>query len=106
MKFNFGFFGTPEHRVFNYKPRYYDPEKDELQQKFGKVDGSLTEKDGKYVPGSIVKGSFRDGAYQKQRGHNTKASKFIGIIALLLVFAAMYLIAHYWPVITASLSNQ
>ena len=24
--FNFGFFGNQPHRVFNYKPRYYDPE--------------------------------------------------------------------------------
>ena len=26
--FNFGFFGSQEHRVFNYKPRYYDPEEE------------------------------------------------------------------------------
>ena len=32
---NFGWFGEIEHRVFDYKPRYYDKEKDELKQKFG-----------------------------------------------------------------------
>ena len=42
---NFGWFGESEHRVFDYKPRYYDKEKDELKQKFGKVDGSLEHKD-------------------------------------------------------------
>ena len=34
------FFPTPEHRVFNYKPRYYDPEKEKLRkiyEKYGKV---------------------------------------------------------------------
>ena len=67
MGFNFGFFGTPEHRVFNYKPRYYDEEKDELRKKFGKVDGSLDGKDKEYVPGSYLKGSFRDGNYQRQK---------------------------------------
>ena len=41
MGFNFSFFGTPEHRVFNYRPRYYDPEKEALKEKFGKVDGRL-----------------------------------------------------------------
>lgn len=25
---SFSFFHTPEHRNFNYKPRYYDPERD------------------------------------------------------------------------------
>ena len=39
MGFNFGFFGTQEQRVFNYKPRYYDPEKEALKEKFGHVDG-------------------------------------------------------------------
>lgn len=38
---NFGWFGESEHKVFDYKPIYYDKEKDELKQKFGKVDGSL-----------------------------------------------------------------
>ena len=28
-----GFFKTPKHRVFNYKPRYYNPEEEELEQK-------------------------------------------------------------------------
>ena len=41
MGFNFGFFGTPEHRVFNYRPRYYDEEKEALKEKFGHVDGSM-----------------------------------------------------------------
>ncbi len=105
MKFNFGFFGTPEHRVFNYRPRYYDVEKDELRKKFGKVDGSATTKDGKYVPGSIVKGSLRDGAYQKQRGTNSKASKIIGLVAMVLLFVVLILIAKYWPYLIEALSQ-
>ena len=40
MGFNFNFFGTPEHRVFRYRPRYYDEEKEALKEKFGHVDGS------------------------------------------------------------------
>ena len=35
--FNFGFFGNQEHRVFNYKPRYYDPEEEERRRMFGDV---------------------------------------------------------------------
>ena len=30
--FNFGFFGTPEHRVFKYRPRYYDEQKEALKK--------------------------------------------------------------------------
>ena len=36
---SFGCFGDNEHRVFTYKPRYYDPEKEELKRSFGAVDG-------------------------------------------------------------------
>ena len=46
-------FGDQEHRVFNYKPIYYDPKKEELRQKFGHVDGTIDEemKKDTYVPG-------------------------------------------------------
>lgn len=40
MGFNFSFFGRQEHRVFNYRPRFYDPEKEERKQMFGHVDGT------------------------------------------------------------------
>ncbi|MCQ2184942.1 MAG: hypothetical protein MJY62_05995 [Bacteroidales bacterium] len=96
MGFNFGFFGTPEHRVFNYKPRYYDPAKEELRKKFGHVDGTDNIKDGKYVPGSYIKGSLRDGAYSETRSNAVKGQKIIGMISLILAFAILILIAKYF----------
>ena len=103
MGFNFGFFGTPEHRVFNYKPRYYDEEKDELRKKFGKVDGSLVGKDKEYVPGSYLKGSFRDGNYQRQKSEGSRMQKLIGMVALLLAIVALIFIAKCWPAVTGQL---
>ena len=51
----FNLFGDSEHRVFNYKPIYYNPEEDERRRKFGSVDGTLEKekKDGTYVPSFI-----------------------------------------------------
>lgn len=91
----FNFFGKGEHRVFNYKPIYYDPEKEEMKRKFGAVDGSMAreKKDGSYVPGSYIKGSLRSGAYSKERGHLQKASVIMGIISLILAFAVVFLLA-------------
>ena len=103
MGFNFGFFGTPEHRVFNYKPRYYDEEKDELRKKFGKVDGSLEGKDKEYVPGSYLKGSFMDGNYQRQKSEGSRMQKLIGMVALLLAIVALIFIAKCWPAVTGQL---
>lgn len=96
MGFNFGFFGSQEHRVFNYKPRYYDPEKEKLKQKFGKVDGSLEEET--YTPGSYIKGSLRDGNYQRTRNVN-KVQKIIGIVGLMLFFVVLVLITKFYSLL-------
>ena len=52
----FNFFGDDEHRVFNYKPMYYDKEKEDRMRKFKAVDGSMDaeKKDGEYVPGTFT----------------------------------------------------
>lgn len=93
MGFNFSFFGTQEHRVFNYKPRYYDPEKEQLKEMFGHVDG--TNKKAPYTPGSLIQGSFRDGNYQKTKEAN-RGQKMIGAVALLLFFVVLILISKYY----------
>lgn len=127
MGFNFNFFGTSEHRVFNYKPRYYDPEKEELKKTFGQVDGTAakdaaknapkdaakdaaknanaegsTNASGKssdgYTPGSYVKGSFRDGNYQKTRTTN-KAQQIIGMIGLILFFIVLAYITKFYTLL-------
>lgn len=97
----FNMFGEQEHRVFNYKPIYYDQEKEELRQKFGKVDGTLEkEKEaGTYVPGSYIKGSLRDGNYRNSRSHTTKAQNIIGLVGLLLIVAVLFYIAKFYTLL-------
>lgn len=95
---SFGWFGENEHRVFNYKPIYFDPEKEELRRRFGKVDGSLEGKDTPYVPGSYLQGAFRDGNYSRKKG-TTKAQRFIGIIGLLLLVVAMIYITKFYSLL-------
>lgn len=107
MGFNFTFFGEGEHRQFNYKPRYYDPEKEERKRIFGKVDGSLDGKDaGKdatsskdgYTPGKYLSGSFRDGNYQRMKSVN-KSQKIIGMVGLVLFFVILYFIAKFYALL-------
>lgn len=97
----FNMFGEQEHRVFNYKPIYYDQEKEELKKKFGKVDGSLEkEKEaGTYVPGSYIKGSLRDGNYRSSRSHNTRAQNIIGLVGLLLIATVLFYIAKFYTLL-------
>lgn len=93
--FNFGFFGTPAHRVFNYKPRYYDVEKEALKEKFGHVDGT---KEKEYTPGSYIRGGLRDGNYQKNAAPS-KLQKILGMISMILVFVMLFLFAKNFQVL-------
>ena len=100
--FNFGFFGNQEHRVFNYKPRYYDPEEEERRRMFGDVDGSneKAKAEGKYVPGSSIRGAWRDGNYKRSqytRGGATRT--IIGLITLLLIVAVMIFITKFYSLL-------
>ena len=101
MGFNFSFFGKQEVRRFNYRPRFYDPEAEERRKKYGDF---AKPKDEKYVPGQHVKGSFRDGNYQKKQEIN-RNQKNIGIVTMLLLFAVVYLIFKYFPILVDSLTR-
>lgn len=94
-------FGEQEHRVFHYRPRYYDEEKEALKQKFGKVDGTLDkEKEkGTYVPGSYIKGSLRDGEYSRTRSSSSKVQNVIGLIGLALIFVTLFYIAKFYTML-------
>lgn len=97
----FNIFGEQEHRVFNYKPIYYDKEKEELKRKFGEVDGSLDKemKDENYVPGSYIQGSMRDRNYMRGRTSANKAQNIIGLVGLILLAVVLIYIAKFYTLI-------
>ena len=99
--FNFGFFGRQEHRVFNYKPRYYDPEEEKRRQMFGEVDGTneAARQEGKYVPGSSLRGAFRNGNYQKTRSSMSTAHTIITIVTLILVVVVLIYMAKFFELL-------
>ena len=101
MGFSFNFFGTQEVRKFNYRPRFYDPEAEERRKKYGDF---TKPKDQKYVPGSIVKGSLRDGNYQRKQ-EVSRNQKAIGAVSMILLFTVVYLIYKYFPLLIDSLTK-
>ena len=100
MGFNFSFFGKQEVRRFSYRPRFYDPEVEERRKKYG----DFTKPKEEYKAGSHIKGSFRDGNYQKTHdvAQNQKA---IGVVTISLLFAVVYLIYKYFPILIDSLTR-
>ncbi|MCR5840485.1 MAG: hypothetical protein K6G86_00230 [Bacteroidales bacterium] len=95
----FNFFGENEHRVFNYKPIYYDPAEEERKRRFGAVDGTLEKekKEGTYVPGSYIKGAFREGA--RTRTPMKRVQTIIGIISLLMIVVVLWYIAKFYSLL-------
>ncbi|MBR6212816.1 MAG: hypothetical protein IKQ64_07220 [Bacteroidales bacterium] len=97
----FNWFGEQEHNTFDYKPIYYDKEKDELRQKFGRVDGTVdkeVKKEG-YAPGSYIKGSLRNGNYQRTKRAGSKAQGIIGVIGLVLVIMVLFGIIKFYTLL-------
>jgi hypothetical protein len=101
MGFSFNFFGTQEVRKFSYKPRFYDPEAEERRKKYGDF---TKPKETTYVPGQHVKGSFRDGNYQRTK-EVSRNQKTIGMVTMVLLFAVVYLIFKYFPLLIDSLGK-
>lgn len=96
----FGWFGDQKHRVFNYKPIYYDQEEEERRQMFGKVDGTYDQKkeNANYTPGASIRGAFRDGAYARRRSAS-KAHAYIGIVGLVFVAIVLIYIAKFYSLL-------
>lgn len=100
--FNFGIFGEQEHRVFHYTPRYYDPEKEAMKEKFSSVDGSKEKQD--YVPGMYVKGAFkRENRYRTSGG---RTRMIVSLAGLLLIIVALIYIAKIYPSLISGLDKQ
>ena len=102
MGFSFNFFGTQEVRKFNYRPRFYDPEAEERRKKYGDF---TKPKEEKYVPGSIVKGSLRDGNYSRTEDLS-RNQRFLGAISLILLFGVIFLLWKYFPILLDSMQNE
>ena len=101
MGFSFNFFGKQEVRRFNYKPRFYDPETEERRKKYGDF---TKPQDESYTPGKHVRGSFRDGNYQRKI-EVSRNQKMVGMITMGLLFAVVFLIFKYFPLLVDSLTK-
>ena len=101
----FNIFGEQEHKVFDYKPIYYDKEKEERKRMFGAVDGTKekeieeAKEKGSYVPGSYIKGALRDGNYQRTRSHSNRAQNIIGLVGLLLIAGILFYILKFYQML-------
>lgn len=91
----FAFFKVPKHRVFDYKPRFYDPEKERREQRrreLGLADDD-PQSEG-YQPGAIIRNSgmkSRHEAFSQKMSKSRRQSRlfiivFVGILCVLFYY--------------------
>ncbi len=88
------FIKLPHHKQFNYSPRYWDPEKEEREDRIRRIKAEMgieVSRDGKTT--TIKRGSFRQTS-QKTKVRATRSSniRLVVILAVLLFLAYLLFI--------------
>lgn len=94
----FSFFKTPKHQKFNYIPRYYDPQKERLNEiiRQAKGDGVSDTEAAK----ARISGSFRrrSGGYQSSTKGFRSRSNILLLAIIVVLFGLTYvLLTVYLP---------
>lgn len=87
----FSFFKTPRHQKFKYVPRYYDPQKERLEEiiKNAKGEGST---DTDLVKSRISRSFKNRGSSQSYRSNSTRRSNMLLLVILIALFTLAYLL--------------
>ena len=96
----FGFGKRPRHKSFDYKPRYYDQEKEDLEARLGKYNEE--EKDNTEAMKSRIRGGFRKPIRRSYETDEYKralkrSNRIVVFVALLLIIVVIYFLLIYFP---------
>jgi len=84
------FFKLPKPRKFSYSPRYWDPEKEDMEDRIRRIKQEMgIESGNKPAKITITRGSFR----QFKRGTKIKANRSSNI-RLIIILAVLFLLAY------------
>lgn len=98
------FFRIPAHNVFDYKPRFYDPEKEKRKEKLRLIRDEQGKHDNlesvdNVVPGSRIKGSFRSGMSRRKYSRRSSVVRFLVILGFLFFIAYLIIVVDLSPII-------
>ncbi|MCI1719769.1 MAG: hypothetical protein LKM37_01915 [Bacteroidales bacterium] len=85
------FFHMPAHRVFDYKPLYYDPKTEAMDEARKSAE---SQDKGKYVPGQIIHGGFRQMKFTSRKSEGssngyTRARRYVVYLLLIAIMVAL-----------------
>ena len=87
------FFGKYKHKKFNYIPRYYDPQKEDLEERIRSIEREMGVKEGEAYRPTIRKGQMGNYFNRKTR-KSQKRSNIRLIVILLVLFFIAYLFIY------------
>ena len=91
------FFYTPKPRQFDYRPRYYDPEKEAREKRREELLGARPATEGEYVPGDMLRRRPASDSIMRcilrRRGRRRTGS-----VLFLLVILAALVVAVVWVI--------
>lgn len=108
------FFPVPEHKVFHYEPRFYNPKEEEMRKRYekygkdydkakqpysvaqGNGDNSSENKSSdSYVPGQMIRGSFSSKyTSSKRRTANSPIRKIVIVVGVIAAVLVAYYLAQ------------
>ena len=91
----FSFFNRPKHQTFDYKPRFYDPDKEDREARMARY---RRDADDSGIAKSRISAGFRQRTKRGYTGTNTRRSnlRLIAILVVLL-YLTYYFIQKYLP---------
>jgi len=100
----------PKHRSFDYIPRYYDPEKEEMQQRLKRY--KQTESQANVGDAELAKQRIRGGFRRNSRASseatkiaNRRSNLRLLMIIAILLLVTFYFINNYLPKIVAAIES-
>jgi len=77
------FFRTYKHRQFNYIPRFYDQQKEELKERIRRIENESKKAEKGEYDRSIIRGSFRHSSAYRAKANRASALRTLLIIFIL-----------------------
>ena len=88
------FFKKPEYRRFEYKPRFYDPEKEAREKRREELLGVRPAEGEEYVPGELLRRRRMQRMMEDATAARRKKQKGSGL--LLVAFIVLLIVAFLW----------
>lgn len=95
----FKFSRVPKHQQFEYKPRFFDPEKEELEKRLKSLE-DLNASDTASLKDRISTGLRRKGVVRDGRPHSNQLMRsniLLLAIVIFLALATLFLLDKYLP---------